>query len=173
MTPALQIPDPNIPFVPEITPDIPYSEPTKCYDLCHLSDNITELISDSLSKYDYNKCPDKGSIAEEVRSDPAYCKLTTSQQLNASQTSLEDPYDPSFPDDGPSLNMNGTLLGVNIRPGDHRLPNVVNIHTKKFTELREVLAAYKNQPKTHKFGHHSDHNSVDASNPKQIDTQSS
>lgn len=126
-----------------------------------MSDNVTELISDSLSKYDYNKCPDKGSIAEEVRSDPAYCKL------NTSQSSLDDQYDPSFSDDRPSLN--GSFVGVNIRPGDHRLPNVVNVHTKKLSELREVLAAYKNQPKTHKFGHHSDHSSVDASNPKQID----
>lgn len=166
--------DPNIPFVPEITPDIPYSEPTKCYDLCHLSDNITELISDSLSKYDYNECPDKGSIAEEVRSDPSYCNINASQQSNVSKTSMDDQYDTNFPDDGAPMNINGTLSNdVDIRPGDHRLPHIINVHTKKLAELRDVLATYKNQPKTHKFGHHSDHSSVDTSNEKQNEIQSS
>lgn len=59
--------------MPEITPDIPYSEPSKCYDLCHLSDDEAELRIDSLSKYEYGKCPNKSLIAEEVRSDPLYC----------------------------------------------------------------------------------------------------
>lgn len=32
-----------------------------------------------------------------------------------------------------------------------------HVHIKKLTELREVLTVYKNQPKTHKFGHHIEH----------------
>lgn len=87
---------------------------------------------------------------------------------------MDDQYDPNFPDDGSPININGTLSSdVNIRPGDHRLPHVINVHTKKLTELREVLAAYKSQPKTHKFGHHSDHSSSDTSNEKQNDMHSS
>lgn len=58
--------DPNIPFVPSITPNIPYSEPTKCYDLCHLNATNSELINDSLSKYDHNKCPGQMAIYENV-----------------------------------------------------------------------------------------------------------
>lgn len=74
--------DPNIPFVPEITPDIPCSEPGKCYDLCHLSDNLTELIIDSLSKYDYDKCPDKSSIASEVRNEQSLAITKPNQSLS-------------------------------------------------------------------------------------------
>lgn len=139
-----------------------------------MSDNLTELITDSLSKYDYDKCPDKGSIAEEVRSDPLYCRLDNQQQqVNTSKVPLDDQHDLNFPDDGSSLDANRTLLEPNerLKPGGHRAPNVVNVHTKKLSELREVLTNYKSQPKTHKFGHHSDHSSIDASNPKLSEIQ--
>lgn len=150
--------------MPEITPDIPYSEPTKCYDLCHLSDNLTELITDSLSKYDYDKCPDKGSIAEEVRSDPLYCHLDLQTPLsNRSKTSPDDQNDSSSVTDFQS--SDDTILN-NITVSKHNRQSsgkVVNVHNKKLSELREVLTIYKSQPKTHKFGHHSEHSSIQSS----------
>lgn len=160
--------------MPEITPDIPYSEPSKCYDLCHLSDNLTELIIDSLSKYHYDKCPDKGSIAEEVRSDVLYCQMDLQTQQNRSRTETDDQFEQnggitSFTTDSSALNSNESLFKQH-----HKHPTAVgksttstggtlHVHNKKLNELREVLTIYKSQPKTHKFGHHSDHSSIDHS----------
>lgn len=145
--------------MPEITQDIPYSEPTKCYDLCHLSNNITELITDSLSKYDYTKCPDKGLIAEEVRSDPLYCHLDVHQHINRTSPDLtpEDEYNTM---DG-SMSSNRTVAG-NRNPnvlGDHETKGAVatvHAHKKKLNDLMEVLHTYKNQPKVymHTLGSH-------------------
>lgn len=156
--------------MPKITPDIPYSEPAKCYDLCHLSDNLTELESDSLSKYDYDKCPDKGLIAEEVRSDPLYCKLDLNQQeelYNRSKiNSLSDSYNPT------EYNSNDAFSSNETNSGDHQTKTInsghsttkqMHVHNKKLIELRETLAIYKSQPKTHKFGHYSEHSSLDSS----------
>jgi len=155
--------------VPEITPDIPYSEPAKCYDLCHLSDNLTELITDSLSKYDYDKCPDKGSIAEEVRSDRFYCESDhqeASPNLTAQYNPIEEHDDESTR--GPRQNITidqnqRTNLGSPVKPVG------LHVHAKKLIELREVLAVYKSQPKTHKFGHYSEHNSLESNHMRAQD----
>lgn len=156
--------------MPEITPDIPYSEPSKCYDLCHLSDNLTELEIDSLSKYDHEKCPDKGLIAEEVRSDPFYCKLDLNQQrelFNRSKISpLSDSYNPI------EYNSNDAYGSNETNPEDQAKSTTlghptskpsVHVHNQKLIELRERLAVYKSQPKTHKFRHYSEHSSADRS----------
>lgn len=140
--------------MPEITPDIPYSEPAKCYDLCHLSDNITELITDSLSKYKFDKCPDKGSIAEEVRSDPLYCQLSESVNKSTDQIAYDVPTE--FPngefDIETSKPPTSTTSQPTIAPTKTQDSHV---HLKKLNELKEVLAVYKSQPRTHSFAHHS------------------
>lgn len=149
--------DPNIPFVPEITPDIPFSEPGKCYDLCHLSDNKTELSIDSLSKYEYSKCPDKGSIAERV----SIIKESNSASdgTEAAGPTLEDV---DHFDEDPAVPINRTTSAH----GEHRPPfgqtnnKRVHVHNKKLDHLREVLTVYKNQPKTHRFGHHAEHAAI-------------
>lgn len=149
-------PDPNIPFVPEITPDIPYNEPAKCYDLCHLSENTTELLTDSLSKYEFGNCPDKGSIAEEVRSDPMYCDTEQHDlQLGRFNASGQSRDHGESADDHNSTNSRHSQGRVDYEPDDN--PAGQNTHTRKLNELKEVLTVYKNQPKTHKFGHHSEH----------------
>lgn len=153
--------------MPEITPDIPYSEPAKCYDLCHLSDNLTELESDSLSKYEYDKCPDKGLIAEEVRSDPLYCKLDLNQQqqlFNRSKINQSgDPYNPIEYNPNEELNSNDTNLLDQSKSTSSGHSTSSHVHSKKLIELREILTIYKSQPKTHKFGHYSEHSSLDSS----------
>lgn len=139
--------DPNIPFVPEITPDIPYSESMKCYDLCHLSDDLNELIIDSLSKYDYDKCPDENQIAEETRNESL-----PSRDSNHYQS------DTDYPTEDPNL----TTQVANSSSIDGRSSTTgLRAHVKKLNELREVLAIYKSQPKSHKIGHYSDHSSID------------
>lgn len=213
--------DPNIPFVPEITPEIPYNDPGKCYDLCHLSENLAELITDSLSKYDYDKCPDRSQIAEEVRNDPYYCgstdcsivksvsSLSSSsssqhnhqlQQLEQSATSKTNvAADGKVPNldsnDMDTLSVhqlsselgqssssgssddNNVILANRTKGGDHhaneqnhqQAPETkvifthsdrkrIHVHKKKLEELREVLATYKNQAKTHRY--HAEHSSI-------------
>lgn len=139
--------------MPEITPDIPYSEPAKCYDLCHLSDNLTELITDSLSKYDYDKCPDRESIAEEVRSEPSYCGPEGS--LNQANVSTSQIYKENSYAENTKINYTSpdgqVLKTFTINKEIASLP----IHNKKLNDLKEVLAIYKSQPMTHSFGHHS------------------
>lgn len=118
-------PDPNIPFVPSITPSIPYSEPTRCYELCHLSDNETELINDSLSKYAYNDCPHRDSIAEEVRSDPFYNRCRWSPDSGQSDTTDNgsgagdnnnnlSTSVTSWPDDGPISSSSSSSVGTHF-----------------------------------------------------------
>uniref|UniRef100_A0A6G1SIK3 Transmembrane protein FAM155A n=1 Tax=Aceria tosichella TaxID=561515 RepID=A0A6G1SIK3_9ACAR len=153
--------DPNIPFVPEITPDIPYSEPGRCYDLCHLSDNLTELITDSLSKYDYDKCPDRNSIAGGVQSD----SLDRVNDSKLPGFSAQDDYtDISSPDEsdddlGPDVE-NRTRPATKVLLGTSAdRKRVMHVHNKKLDELREVLANYKNQAKTHRY--HAEHSSIE------------
>lgn len=137
--------------MPEITPDIPYSEPSRCYDLCHLSDNLTELITDSLSVYEYDKCPDKKFIAAEVHKDPLYCNLENNKNTNL--TSQQTDYVPTI---DYTSNLNSIESKKSTAPpivNKHRVSEVP-AHYKKLTELREVLALYKSQPKSHSFGHH-------------------
>lgn len=168
-----QTTDPNIPFVPAITPDIPYSEPGKCYDLCHLSDNLTELVIDSLSKYDYDKCPDRGSIAGEVRSeqqgspngsDPLLLRPPASSV--SSPTDTGDYFDgtPSSEEENSIVLANRTGPGGQTKvvlPGHGEQKATTHVHNKKLEELREVLANYKNQAKTHRY--HADHSAIDQS----------
>lgn len=131
--------------MPEITPDIPYNDPGKCYDLCHLSNNSTELKNDSLSKYDHKNCPKQSSIAAEVRAKQNGSKLfgsTLSDQdaLDYTElTSSEDEEDISI-----SLMKNHTT-DHGPREGE------MHVHNKKLQELREVLAVYKNQAQTHRY----------------------
>lgn len=135
--------------MPEITPDIPYSEPSKCYDLCHLSDNLTELVTDSLSKYDFDKCPDRGSIAEEVRRDQLFCGQENHRsplQSNLSRT-IQSGLDKS--------QINSTekdLQFIKTYTTKNDKTFEFDLYTKKLKELRQVLAIYKSQPKTHSFG---------------------
>lgn len=133
--------DPNIPFVREITPDILYSEANKCYDLCHLNVDPLELKQDSLSKYKREQCPPNSVLAEQVRSDPHYCQLQP--DLVHNETTDATPLD--------------VTSGDNNNNNNERQ---VHAHNKKLAELREVLASYENQPKTHKFGHYSEHSSL-------------
>lgn len=166
--------DPNIPFVPEITPDIPCSEPGKCYDLCHLSDNLTELIIDSLSKYDYDKCPDKSSIASEVRSEQSLTQSFSngSKFLSPSSSDSIDYRDESDNNNNSNEDVDrGTIIAnrtTNSASGHTTQvliadPDLIrkkaHVHSKKLEELREVLANYKNQAKTHRY--HADHSSID------------
>lgn len=173
--------DPNIPFVPTITPDVPYNEPGRCYDLCHVSDNLTELITDSLSKYDYNKCPDRNSIAEEIRNDPFYCGSAHCNAGGPNKAAAAAALDegrlrPARPDS--SEEPNETQLekdndGVTILANETAPPNPeeeakivftqserrrAHLHKRRLDELREVLANYKNQAKTHRY--HADHSSI-------------
>jgi len=166
--------DPNIPFVPEITPEIPYNDPGKCYDLCHLSDNLTELITDSLSKYDYDRCPDRSSIAEEVCNDPYHCGSTHCTKLKSASQDGE-------PNDSGRKSTKGAIPLDDILNSEKTESPVIvgncnyskkptkvvfmssdtssiHIHKKKLDELREVLANYKNQAKTHRY--HADHSSL-------------
>lgn len=131
--------------MPKLTPDIYYSEPSKCYDLCHLSDDLAELVIDSLSKYDYTKCPPKSSIAEEVRGDPLYCESAASEPGAHSGPSPS----PSDTELEPSRASNGTETPA----GSARLDEQTPIHVKKLRELREVVRNYENQPRVHKFSH--------------------
>lgn len=183
--------DPNIPFIPEITPDIPYEEPTKCYDLCHIRHNSTELIVDSLSKYEPYDCPDTSIIAESVRSDPRYVDQSTLRQHISSTSSQPSNRTVSLPGDSgnrwndidaseddivglgdnspvstqrPATSSAKDTTGGDLAGGT-KGPNgrVPEVHRKKLSDLREVLAVYKNQPRTHHFGHHSEPTSVDTS----------
>ena len=142
--------------MPEITPDIPYSEPGRCYDLCHLSTNRTELTIDSLSKYEHDKCPDRGSIAGEARSesigltgDLAKPAPGLSAQDSPDYHSLDDPDDEEPSGASPSRNKTPALANR----------KVLHVHNKKLEELREVLANYQNQAKTHRY--HADHSSIE------------
>lgn len=146
------IPDPNIPFVPSITPDIPYSEPSKCYDLCHLTDNITEMMTDSLSKYSHERCPDRNSIAEEVHNELQYCKHDSRHRCGNVKDShrgdtgrIDEPLR--------EANESDADHGAKIHDYEHFLTES-HVHRRKLNELKNVLTIYKSQPKTHKFGHH-------------------
>jgi hypothetical protein len=151
--------------VPEITPDIPYSEPGKCYDLCHLSDNLTELVIDSLSKYDYDKCPDRGSIAGGARSDSINSKLPgLSAQDALDYTDLNSPDEDQDEELAPGNRTNGAATSAGhtkVGSGEQHTKKLVHVHNKKLEELREVLANYKNQSKTHRY--HADHSSIEHS----------
>lgn len=177
--------DPNIPFVPEITPDIPYSEPGKCYDLCHLSENLTELVTDSLSKYEFDRCPDRGSIAGEVRSESALAGGEFSQAGNDSggpilKVDSHDYTEINAPGSSGDEQASGgelassTLAEANQSAPDSEAPppttkviltpmdiaKNVHVHRKKLDELRELLANYQNQAKTHRY--HAEHSSAAA-----------
>lgn len=135
--------------MPEITPEIPYSEPFKCYDLCHLSDNLTELITDSLSKYDFDKCPDGGFIAEEVKREQLYFGQEDGlMQFNINKDTSNDLKKSQINNTGKELDFTGTYTSKN------EVTLEVDLYNKKLIELREVLAIYKSQPKTHSFGSH-------------------
>lgn len=135
--------------------------------MCHLSENATELVNDSLSKYDFGSCPDKSLIAEEVRSDSSYCDLDHSEQLedqrrksNLSKPSVDDfedsaTFSSGLDETSNETNFKKTPIKTNLDIDGSTMSQ--HVHIKKLTELREVLTVYKNQPKTHKFGHHIEH----------------
>lgn len=49
----------------DITPDILHSDPNECYDLCHISDNKTEIKMDTLGNYGM-ACKSTADIAKHV-----------------------------------------------------------------------------------------------------------
>ena len=150
--------DPNIPFVPEITPDIPYGDPGLCYDLCQISDNLNELITDSLSKYEIDKCPTLDAIAYEVHKKTNNKTISESkhpdQVTTDSTPDLETDYDGRirFTTNKTQDNSKMIITQYEVR-GMH-------VHEKKMSELKGALTIYKNQPKVHHFGGHSDHSSI-------------
>lgn len=150
--------DPNIPYVPKITPDIPYGDPYQCYDLCHISDNTTELIIDSLSKYDYTHCPRKEDIAARTLEN-------SHMHYDVSGGEETDSIYATPTDNGSDLgdfNQSGTNLNqphTSLQPSS--ATQWVPVHVKKLKELKDVLAVYRSQPKGHGFSHHSDHSAVD------------
>lgn len=90
---------------------------------------MRELKADSLSKYHPSKCPSKSLIAEHVRNDQLTCQPPL--------TSTPDP-------------LERESIGSNASSG----PDLLPIHMRKLTELRDVMINYKNQPTVNKFAHH-------------------
>lgn len=144
--------------MPEITPDMPYSDPAKCYDLCHLSQNRTELFIDSLSKYDPNKCPDKNQVAEQVKNEYAACQVSAAASATNKNTRLnktdidQDQLAGAGADEQQPAETTNQTSGSRTSANSRQQP-AIDVHIKKLNELREVLTVYKNQRK-HKFAHH-------------------
>lgn len=166
-------PDPNIPFVPEITPNTLHSEPGKCYDLCHLSNDKRELSVDSLSTYD-GYCPSKSMIAEQVHDEEVYCQpnnndTTNSESPNRDTTNNNNnignkllPCDISQEHDSHSNTdeLNSIKIKLSQHLGDNRhndtdaVTNNYPLHCEKLNELSIISESYKSQPKGHSFSHH-------------------
>lgn len=176
------LPDPNIPFVPEITPDTLHSKPGKCYDLCHLSNDKRELWVDSLSTYG-SRCPSKSTIAEQVRDEDIYCQTNNNdttttdrdttnnnnignklipcdqlqQQLQQQQQQQQINSLYLHPSSDESGNVHVTPiehLGDNLSNNTNVINNHYPLHCEKLTELSMIFESYKSQPKGHSFSHH-------------------
>lgn len=148
---------------------------------------------DSLSKYESFDCPDSSLIAEVVRNDPRYVDQTSLMQhvsstggfqpfRPASNRTISLPGD-SGKSWGDIDSSDDEIIGLGELPAvstrkpatssakespDGSVPKgagtrIQEVHRKKLSDLREVLAVYKNQPRTHHFGHHSEPTSVGTS----------
>lgn len=123
---------------------------------------MTELVIDSLSKYDYDKCPDRGSIAGEVRSEQV-SSLSAQNETKFPPSIDAGDYPDSYPDESGAVTASNrtSAAGQAKAALGHTDRKTMHVHNKKLEELREVLANYKNQAKTHRY--HADHSSVDQS----------